>query len=276
MDYFPHLYNYIPKKGECTMLFNILPENFAHLPFYFYSLSFHYEQNNIFRPSGYEMDQILLVLDGTGILTCDGKTYSLKKGCGFFLAKNFPHEYINTGNLITAWVSFNGTALQTIFNYYHANSFLFCENVQITEILNLMKQMNKEYYFKKRESILSFLLYQIIILFFDSTKNYNISPMQKVELYIEQNFKNKITLDELVSVSGFSKSKFCLEFKEHFGCTAFEKILNLRLSYANQLLNFNSKYKIKDVAAQCGFEDISYFCSSYKKKYGISPKQSHM
>lgn len=255
------------------MIVNILPSNFLPLPFYFFTLETDHTQEKVYRPNGFLKEHLMFVTGGTGILKCDGEIYPLKKGCGFYIKSGCPHEYVSTGDLKTAWVTYDGTALPSVLSYYKIKKFLFCENLNLNEFMSILEQIKKEYYYKKRESIMSSLLYQLIILFFDSTVHYKLSPMDKTELYIERNFKNKITLDELVAVSGFSKSKFCQLFKKTYGQTAFEKILNMRLSHARQLLKMNLGYKIKEVAFQCGFEDISYFCQSYKKKYGVSPKQ---
>ena len=48
----------------------------------------------------HESDEIYYILDGDGFLSISGKSYSVKKGQIYFVAKNIPHHfYGNTKNL---------------------------------------------------------------------------------------------------------------------------------------------------------------------------------
>ena len=66
-------------------------------------------------------------------------------------------------------------------------------------------------------------------------------------------------------------SKLCHDFKRDMGCPVFAYILNMRLTYAQRFLRSYPDVRIKDAALSCGFEDLSYFCKAYKKKFGRSP-----
>ena len=58
---------------------------------------------------------------------------------------------------------------------------------------------------------------------------------------------------------------------EGWNMTAFEKIMDMRLSHAQSLLKSNGKLKVAECARQSGFDDVSYFCLRYRKKFGTSP-----
>lgn len=47
--------------------------------------------------------------------------------------------------------------------------------------------------------------------------------------------------------------------------------IDLRLTYASEMLRSNPEVNIKRVAEACGFGNTSYFSSQFKKKFGISP-----
>ena len=96
--------------------------------------------------------------------------------------------------------------------------------------------------------------------------------MDKTALYIEKNFSKKLTLNELAEINKTSVSKLCHDFKDKYGYTVFQHIINLRLNYAYNLLNSSATAKTKDVASVCGFDDVSYFCKLYKEKFGTTPK----
>lgn len=115
------------------------------------------------------------------------------------------------------------------------------------------------------------MCYSFYTGFFEQLDGKALASLDKTALYIEKNFSKKITLDELAEINQTSVSKLCHDFKKKYGCTVFEQVLNLRLNYAYTLLNSGITIKTKEVAAECGFDDASYFCRAYKNKFGVTP-----
>ena len=95
--------------------------------------------------------------------------------------------------------------------------------------------------------------------------------MEQVMIYMEENYHRKITLEQLADQYHSSKSAFCREFRRTYGCTAFEKLMEIRLSMAKHMLLTNSVDKISVIAGYCGFEDAAYFCKAFRTRYGCSP-----
>lgn len=253
---------------------NILPENFKPLPIIFHTASNRYVQCTMDRAVGVQdFYQILIVLEGKGILQYRNETYELKKGCAFFTAEGVPSKYINTGGLVTAFLTARGDGFSQILNHFECNDFLFYKYVNVEKALSDINKIIHEYYEYKRESILSALTYLFFTEFFEQQQENSFAPLDKTALYIEKNFTKKLTLSELAEINETSVSKLCHDFKSKYGCTVFQQILNLRLTYAHNLLSTVSGTKTKDAATACGFDDISYFCSAYKKKFGITPSK---
>lgn len=258
-----------------TITINILPENFTPLPIYFYTACGKYNQETMNRPAGsQDFHQILIVLSGKGILKHDGKTYELKKGSAFFTAQGVASKYINIDGLITAFLTARGDGMEQILKHFNCGSFLFYESVNTEKYTADINKIIKEYYEHKRESILSALTYSFYIDFFDQLNENSLEILDKTVLYIEKNFAKKLTLSKLAEINQSSVSKLCHDFKNKYGCTVFQHILNLRLTYAYNLLANKSNIKTKDAAATCGFDDVSYFCRAYKNKFGINPSKT--
>ena len=256
---------------------NLLPEGFKEPPVYFYTASSCFPQNTMKYPEGAQsFYQILLVLDGTGILHCSGSTYSLKRGCAFFTAQGHPSEYVNTGNLTTAFLTVRGSALPALLLHYKCGPFLFAEHVNLEKYLSDISRILREYYEHKREGLLSAYAYAFYVDFFEDQTGSMISAAEQISLFIEKNFTRKLTLEQLAALGNISVSKLCHDFKKAFGCTVVEYILNLRLTYARNFLQSNRKARTKDAALSCGFEDISYFCKAYKKKFGRTPAEDRI
>lgn len=257
--------NYMSK-----IIMNFLPTNFISLPIYLHTVSSNYIQDFLDTPNGRDFHQILFVIDGKGILKHNDRIYELKKGCAFFTSENVPVLYQSTDNLVTAFLTVKGSAVAELERHFECDGFLFREAVDTDKYLSDINAIIDEFYSQRRNSILSSLCYSFFINFFEH-KEQEYSQMREIAIYIEKKFTKKLTLKKIADRYGISISKLSHEFKKEFGQTVFEYILNLRLSYARNLIKLNPDFKIKDAALSCGFDDISYFCKAYKNKFGITP-----
>ena len=98
---------------------NILPENFKPLPIYFHTVCSRYNQDTMDRAEGVkDFHQILIVVDGKGILQYNNQTFELKKGCGFFTAKGAASRYVNTGGLVTAFLTARGDGVLQMLKHF--------------------------------------------------------------------------------------------------------------------------------------------------------------
>lgn len=244
----------------------------SNLPLYFTSISCEHEQEEVCRPNGFDSEQLMLILSGDGIFSCCGKSFALKPGSAVYLGNNVPHIYRGcNGDFKTAWVTFRGTALSSVRRHYGVEDYLVCTQVDLEFYLALLNELNNEYVGSGSETVMSAMMYRILVEFFGNNAVKKESAMDSAELYMTRNFCQKITLDDLVQVTGFSKSKFCRMAKQRWNMTTFEKIMDMRLSHARYLLKNNPTLKVAECARQSGFDDVSYFCFCFRKKFGLSP-----
>ncbi len=94
--------------------------------------------------------------------------------------------------------------------------------------------------------------------------------MQSAVRYINENFATEITLDELAKRFSLSKSFFSRKFKEVTGFGICEYITLVRIKNAERMLNI-SDASVTDIAFACGFNDSSYFTSTFKRVMGKTP-----
>ena len=273
-----NLYEYIAGGIMNYDIRNLSPDCLEHLPVYFENFSNFHTQEPIYRPngSGNDVYQILFVVSGTGVLETAEENYRLHPGCTFFTAPDFPHNYWGKDDFVTAYLTFKGNCVPQILKHFDCNGFLFRHDVPLSDLLNRLSDMANEYFTHKRTAVLSAQTYEFIMHFFEDAFQQDMPEIEKIGLYLEQHFNETITLQQLADLYATSVSKLCKDFKLAFGCTVFERILDLRLLYARSALQSNSRAKIKTVAYACGFSDVSYFCKAYKKKYGYTPHQTSL
>lgn len=99
--------------------------------------------------------------------------------------------------------------------------------------------------------------------------NYSKS-IQKVISYIDANLNNKLSLEELADVAGFSKYHFLRIFKQETGSRPSEHIQNRRMTQAAKLLLF-TQLNILDIGLMYQFESQEAFTRTFKKEYGLPP-----
>ena len=257
------------------MIVRIFTPDFIPLPIYPITFSSHQLQENINRPLGArDIAQVILVLEGKGILTYNGERHSLEQGCAFFVDQQIPHRYESDGSLVTAWMGFHGTGMDTLRDYVGKKPFLLVKNANVKRLVSIIEKMEHEYFWKQRDGILSALAYTLVIEFFESNSDCEPTEIENVLRYMEENLSQKLTLGQLADVCHISKSSFCKKFKDSFGCTAFEKLLELRLLHALSLLSLYPDEKIHSIAKKCGFDDVGYFCKAFKKRFGTTPAVS--
>ena len=99
-----------------------------------------------------------------------------------------------------------------------------------------------------------------------------LDKMKIVLKYIENNYMQKITIADIAATVDFSESHFMRYFKETMGTSFVDYLRDYRLTIASRLLT-TSDSSILDIAAESGFENLSYFNRVFKQKYSMTPRQ---
>ena len=99
----------------------------------------------------------------------------------------------------------------------------------------------------------------------------NLSYIKQALIFIKQNFRTKLSLDDVAKKVGLHKVYLATQFKNHTGKTVVETINSLRVSKCLQLLR-DSNLSVSDIARHVGF---SYAQMSYefKKLLRLSPSE---
>jgi len=78
------------------------------------------------------------------------------------------------------------------------------------------------------------------------------------------------SVNQMAHDSGMSISRFQRTVKRITGRSPIDYINYLRLERAYQLLATHSG-TVSDIAYQCGFNSVAYFCKQFKREYGMTP-----
>ena len=87
--------------------------------------------------------------------------------------------------------------------------------------------------------------------------------------FICDNYHKDIQLDQLARIAAISKYHLLRSFKLVYGITPYQKILQLRLERAKELLS--KDYNLEEIAYEVGFSDRRSFTKAFKKAYQAPP-----
>jgi AraC-like DNA-binding protein len=90
--------------------------------------------------------------------------------------------------------------------------------------------------------------------------------------FIQKNFNQKITLDEIARAGAVCRNKCCRLFKQALRKSVFDYLLHFRIRQSHGYLA-NEKLSITDVALASGFSSASYYGEIFKRLLGISPRE---
>ena len=97
--------------------------------------------------------------------------------------------------------------------------------------------------------------------------------IKKALLFIERNYAEPVTLEEIARSADVSPSTCLRLFKALLGTTPVHYLLEYRLQKAVKELRLRGSRTIAEIAYSCGFSDASYFDRCFQKKYGMAPSQ---
>ena len=88
--------------------------------------------------------------------------------------------------------------------------------------------------------------------------------------YINQHYKESLTLEQIADISGFSRFHFTRIFKSCMNMTFYEYFNQKRISKAEELLSTTGQ-SVTEIAMDTGFSSISAFNRTFKSIKGCSP-----
>ena len=221
-----------------------------------------------------------LVLEGKGTLTYDNETYEMEKGdCAFINCHTSYSHY--SENWKISWLHIYGANISQIYQKYkerngktvfHTQNDMLYSN-QIEEIYQIANSDN----FIKDMAIYSRIINTLHLLmsetvYEDTGNRKNKYDIQEIKAYIDMSFAKAINLKMISERFFINKYYLTRLFKDSYGITINNYILEKRITKAKEMLRF-SNLSIEDIASQCGINDPNYFSRIFKKIEGTTPKE---
>ncbi len=102
----------------------------------------------------------------------------------------------------------------------------------------------------------------------------NIRKVVKMAIdYIEQNYNDTLSLQNLAKAVYMNPSYFSSLFKQQTGYGFSDYLVQVRVEHAKQLLIDQPNLKSYEIANQIGYKDAKYFTQIFKKLTGYTPME---
>lgn len=228
------------------------------------------------------------VLSGTGTLMATNSkgqnvNYQVRSGQGFMIFPGqittyvadiqVPWEYV--------WVEFDGLRTTEILNVC---GFSKDAPVYMAHSREARKKMVDELIYISQNSEQSpFHLMGHFYLFADllaqsvarpqpaATSKMSDYYIKEAINFIEQNFQNDISIEDVAAVCGINRSYLGRIFRTSTGHSPQEFLIHYRMTKAAELLKLTT-LSIGDIGSAVGYENALHFSRAFKNVYGVSPR----
>lgn len=225
------------------------------------------------------------IVDGEGIFEVGGTRYALQQGQGFLICPNVVTYYeADTTNPWTyCWFGFDGLLAESLLKQAGLSMdspiFRYDQDDRIYQSFTFMNESKS--YLKAREIHLTGLLYSLLSLLVEFGPAMPISEhkesraeiyVEKVKDFIETNFAQKITIEDIAQYIGLNRSYLCSLFQQQLNTSIQQYLIRHRIHKACEMMS-NAELTIGDIARSVGYHDPLLFSKIFKKVMGSSPKQ---
>lgn len=111
---------------------------------------------------------------------------------------------------------------------------------------------------------------QAAFMMFRGQKDHNDEQIKRAQEYIEENFPEKIKVDELADLVAVSRRSFERRFKQATDNTVLEYLQRVKIEAAKRSFE-SSRKNISEVMYDVGYSDMKAFRNLFKKITGLTP-----
>jgi len=241
-------------------------------------------------------DEVELIFIEKGMIhhTVNGDYLTLNQGQGLFINSRQFHELITDPqeDCTLYCLIFNPRLLRSCIRMeQHVGAIADNENLEyivlnrdekwkreiidcLVEVVELDKKANHE---SEMIGLLHKLwnsLYLNVEKLNDKTEYVNLGQRMVKEMirFIQANYKEDISLEDICIAGGSGKTKCTELFKKYVHLTPVEYLRGLRLEKSVMYLR-DTDMTVSEIAYEVGFAGASYYGEYFKKMYGITPLQ---
>lgn len=252
------------------------------LPFYTVSVGMHIWQYPTDRPEGYEYPQFLYSSRGQGILTTEGQTLTIPEHSVIFLPAHVPHKYEAVTDIWDVrWFVPAGAGAYSLLDSFGFSHFIHYPIMSLSSLDEILNKIHMAFQINTPDSIFFsagytyefiFELYRQYRQCTNTTASQYRRRLTPLIEYIEQHSSEPITQKMMCEKINVSPQHLCRMFSQCFSTRPMEYLARTRIRHACDLL-IGSSHSIEEISYRSGFNNVNYFCKTFKKYTSMTPGQ---
>ena len=236
--------------------------------------------------------EILLTLEGMVTYTIEDKIYQVRKGEILIVPPDTLHS-LSMGEGSSRYLFlFESDAimamrdLKAMASYFHKPFHLRDGSDAHVRIRELLLRAREAY--EKREMMWNTMCYSCILRVYatlgqrylsgikprtgDNMRNMDSEVINAVMTYINNHYREELSLEDVARFAGFSRYYFSRSFKRQTGYSFKDYLCQKRLQVAMDLL-IRTNRSMREVAVESGFGSVVTFNRVFRDKKGCTPTQ---
>ena len=212
--------------------------------------------------------ELVYYIKGAGSTKIDSLTHSFVPGSFSVILPSATHDQttIEDTKILYIGFTYNSSSIElkngVFFDNATKNILKYLEKIKVELI-------NKDYFYKKKiELVLNELLIEIKRV--ENSNNHKLDKMNSIINFIDENYNQKINMEVLSQISGYSYHRFRHIFKDKTGLSPINYIIEKKIEHSKNLI-LNTDLSMASIAQECGFSNSSQFTTLFKKNTGSNP-----
>ncbi len=233
-------------------------------------------------PHSHQCTELFYVVGGAGGFKIENKTVPVHTHDLIVVNPNVQHTEVSLNDEPLRYIVLGVRGLE-VFDPQNAEDRYFVLNFEKRgdRVLNCLQMMMQEVEAKLPgyDSVCRNLLQVILVLLM---REAHVTPEQTIQAtrrecatakwYIDNHFKEKITLDLLAQVAGVNKYHLAHTFTQEYGVSPIRYLTERRITESKYLLN-STDIPINSIVQSLSFSSASYFAQMFRRSEGISPSE---
>lgn len=234
-------------------------------------------------PHSHNHSELFYCIGGKGFLHIAGKKIAISKDDLFLINPCVEHTEISDKNMALEYIVIGLSGIRFLSSKGNQpRYFLLKQRSNNHELLPYFYDLLREISLK-RESF-GDICQNILKILFDKISRHalvdisnelqsNVTSLcAELKYYIDEHFKEDISLDWLAQHTHTSKFYLTRSFHKQYGLPPIEYLRQRRIQEVKHFLK-HSDYTLSEICTFSGFSSVSYLSQAFKKIEGISPKQ---
>ena len=234
-------------------------------------------------PHTHSYTELFYIVGGDGQFQIDGQLFPVQANQLVVVNPNIIHTEVSYEARPLEYIVLGIEGIELTLSGSEGGRYCFYSFPEGNDVLVCMRKVLQEMQERRPEYQTSCLAYMDIIIV-QLMRNASISVTQSparfpgnrqcasVRQYIDQHYKESITLDLLAEKFSINKYYMAHAFKREYGVSPINYLIDCRIREGKRLLT-ETDFSLSQIAAVLGFSSSSYFSQRFRSAEGISPTE---